>query len=133
MLSKRKSKNLAKNLSTTLKVEIDPLVYKLEYTNNERHSKLSLPMYLSPPNSCHQRTSQNLVFTSSPDPVILPDCICQALLASFGKSLKLPKLQNTYYTLNRCGLYLGTNLLSRYNNERGKEKKTLKEFSLKDE
>ena len=33
MLSKRKPKNSIKNLSATLQVEIDPLVYKLEYTN----------------------------------------------------------------------------------------------------
>ena len=33
MLSKRKPKNSAKNLSATLQVEIDPLVNKLEYMN----------------------------------------------------------------------------------------------------
>ena len=31
MLSKRKTNNSAKNLSATLKVEINPLVNKLEY------------------------------------------------------------------------------------------------------
>jgi len=45
----------------------------------------------------------------------------------------LPKLQNTLYTLNRCELYLGTNLLSRYNNGRGEREETTKVFSLKDE
>ena len=48
MLSKRKSKNLAKNLFATLQVEIDPLVNKLEYTNNEKPSKPSLPNVLEP-------------------------------------------------------------------------------------
>ena len=38
--------NLAKNLSTTLQVEINPLVNKLEYTNNKRPSKPSLPNVL---------------------------------------------------------------------------------------
>ena len=48
MLSKRKSKNSAKSLSVTLKIEIDPLVNKLEYTNNKRPSKPSLPNVLEP-------------------------------------------------------------------------------------
>ena len=80
---------------------------------------LVYPMYLSPPSSCYQRTSQSLVFTSFPDPVIPPDYIHQASLASFGKSQMLPKLQNTLYTLNRCGLCLDTNLFSMYDNGRG--------------
>ena len=48
MLSKRKSKNSAKNLSATLQVEIDPLVSKLEYTNNKRPFKPSLLNVLEP-------------------------------------------------------------------------------------
>ena len=40
---------------------------------------------------------------------------------SFGKSPKLLKLQNTLYTLKMCELCLDTNLLSMYDNERGKE------------
>ena len=39
---KRKLKNTAKNLSATLQVEIDPLVNKLEYTNNKKPSKPNL-------------------------------------------------------------------------------------------
>ena len=35
-----------------------------------------------------------------------------------------PKLQNTLYTLNRCGLCLGTNLVSRYNNGRREGEET---------
>ena len=62
-----------------------------------------------------------------------PDCIRQASPASFGKSLMLSKLQNTFYTLNMCELYVGTNLLSRYNNRRGKGEETTKEFFLKNE
>ena len=42
------------------------------------------------------------------------------------------KLQNTIYTLNRCGLYLGTNFLSMYDNGRGEEEETTKEFLLND-
>ncbi|KAK4587597.1 hypothetical protein RGQ29_018848 [Quercus rubra] len=53
----------------------------------------------------------------------MPNCIRQALPDSFDKSPKLPKLQNTLYNLNRCGLCLDTNLLSRYDNGRGKEKR----------
>ena len=90
-------------------------------------------MYFNPPISCYQRTSQSLVFPSYPDPTILPDCICQASLASFGKSQILHKFQNILYTLNKCGLCLGANLLSRYNNGRGEGEETTKEFSLKDE
>ena len=54
-------------------------------------------------------------------------------LASFGKYLMLPKLQNTLYTLNMCGLCLGTNLLLRYNNGRGEGKETTKDFPIEDE
>ena len=41
MLSKRKPKNSAKNLSAIFQVEIDSLVNKLEYMNNKRSSKPS--------------------------------------------------------------------------------------------
>ena len=122
MLLKRKPKTSTKNLSATLQVEIDLLVNKLEYTNNKRSSKLSLPNVLEP--SKLLLLTQSLVFTNFLDPAILPDCIRQASPASFGKSPKLPKLQNTLYTLNRCELYLSTNLLSRYDNGKGKGKET---------
>ena len=48
MLSKRKSKNSAKNFFATLQVEIDSLVNKLEYMNNKRPFKPSLPNVLKP-------------------------------------------------------------------------------------
>ena len=48
MLSKKKLKNLAKNLSAALQVKIDQLVYKLEYMNNKRPSNPSLPNVLEP-------------------------------------------------------------------------------------
>ena len=51
---------------------------------------------------------------------------------SFGKSLKFLKLQNTLYTLNRCELCLGTNLLLRYDNGWEMEKR-LQWFFIKDE
>ena len=83
---------------------------------------LTYPMYLSPPNSCYQRTSQSYIFSNFLDPAIFPNCIHQASPASFSKSLKLPKIQNTLYTLNRYGLCLGTNFLSMYDNGKGKKK-----------
>ena len=96
---------------------------KLEYTNNKRPSKPSLPKELEP--------SKLLLPTDLMKPCLLqlsgsrntPDFIRQDSLASFSKSPKLPKLQNTLYTLKMCGLCLGTNLLSRYDNGRGKEKR----------
>ena len=51
----------------------------------------------------------------------MPDYIHQVSLASFSKSPKLPKFQNTFYTLKMYELCLGTNLLSKYDNGRGKE------------
>ena len=98
-------------------------LFKLEYTNNKRSSKPSLPYILEP--------TKLLLLTdlTKPCPLQLSgsrntlDCIRQTLQASFGKSPKLPKLQNTLYTLKMCRLCLGTDLLSRYNNGRGKEKR----------
>ena len=43
VLSKRKPKNSAKNLSTALQGVIDPLDNQLGYTNSKRPSKPSLP------------------------------------------------------------------------------------------
>ena len=96
---------------------------KLEYTNNKIPSKPSLPNVLEP--------SKLLLPTDFSESCLLqlsgfrntPDCICQASSASFGKSLKLPKFQNTLYTLKKCGLCLDTNLISMYDNGRGKEKR----------
>ena len=90
-------------------------------------------LYLSTPSSNYQRTYWSLVFTSYPNPAIPPDYIHQTLLAFFGKSQMLPMHQNTLYTLNRCGLYLGTNLLSSYDNKKGEGEEIAKVFSLKDE
>ena len=96
---------------------------KLECTNNKRPSKPSLLHVLEP--------SKLLLPTDFSESCLLqlsgsrntPDCIRQASPASFGKSPKLPKFQNTLYTLKMCGLCLGTNLLSRYDNGKGKEKR----------
>ena len=92
---------------------------------------LVYPMYLSPPSSCYQRTSKSLVFTSFPDPAICP--IPSAKL----HRLFLANLQNfpsskTLSTLWKGGLCLGTNLLSMYDNGRGKENR-LQWFLTKDE
>ena len=48
MLSKKKLKNSTKNLSATLQVKIDLLKKKLEYMNNKKSSKSSLPYVLEP-------------------------------------------------------------------------------------
>ena len=96
---------------------------KLEYTNNKKPFKPSLPNILKP--------SKLLLLTDFSKSCLLQlskshntlDCTCQALPTSFGKSPKFPKLQNTLYTLNMCGLCLGTNLLSKYDNGRGKKKR----------
>ena len=48
MLSKRKSKYLAQNLSAALQAVIDPLENQLEYTNSKRPSKPSLPNAFKP-------------------------------------------------------------------------------------
>ena len=84
---------------------------------------LTYPMYLSLLSFYYQWTSWSYIFSSFLDPAILPDCIRQASPASFSKSPKLQKLQNTLYTLNRCGLCLDTNLFSMYDNGRGKNKR----------
>ena len=55
-------------------------------------------MYLNPPSSYYQQTSRSLVFASFPDLAIPPNCIRQANLASFGKSPKQPKFQNTLHS-----------------------------------
>ena len=86
-------------------------------------------MHLSPTSSYFNKTSRNRVLSSFSDPNT-PDCIRQVSLSSFGKSPKLPKLQNTLYTLKMCELCLDTNLLSRYDNGRMKEKR-LQWFSLR--
>ena len=123
MLSKKKSKNSVKNLFATLQVEIDPLVNKLEYTNNKRPSKPSLPNVFKPSKLLLPMDFSESCLLQFSESCNTPDCIHQASPASFGKSPKLPKLQNTLYTLKRCGLCLGINLLSRYVNGRGYEKR----------
>ena len=105
---------------------------KLEYTNNKRPSKSSLPNILEPfkfllPTDLIESYLLQLFESRN-----TPNCICYASPASFGKSPKLSKLQNTLYTLKRCGSCLGINLLSRYDNGRGKEK-ILERFLTKDE
>ena len=95
---------------------------KLKYTNNKRPSKPNLPNVLeSFKLSLPMDFSKSCLLQLSGSCNTL-DYICQASSTSFGKSLKFSRFQNTLYTLKRCGLYLGTNLLSRYDNGRGKEK-----------
>ena len=95
----------------------DPLVNKLEYKDAKRLSKPNLPKVLKPSKLQLLMDFSESVFTSFLDPAISPDCIRQTSLAHYGKFPMLPKLQISLYTLNRCVLCLGTNLLSRYNNE----------------
>ena len=71
MLSKRKPKYSAKNLSTAFQVKIDPLVNKVGIHEQRRDPpSLIYSMYLNPPSSCYERASRSHVFTSCPDPAI---------------------------------------------------------------
>ena len=69
---------------------------------------LTYPLYLSPPSSYSNKTSQNRVLSSSPNPAIHP-------IAS-AKSWLLPMLPNSTKssldTLKRCGKCLGYQLLN---------------------
>ena len=80
---------------------------------------LIYPLYLSPPNSYSNKASRNHVLSSSLEPATSSMLHLSPWL--------LPMLpsnsKNTHYTLKSCGLCLGTNLLSRYDNGRGKEKR----------
>ena len=96
---------------------------KLECTNNKSPSKPSLPNVFEPSKLLLPTDFSKSYFLQFCGSRNMPDCICQVSSTSFGKPPKLPKLQNTLYTLNKCGLCLGTNLLSRYDNGRGKEKR----------
>ena len=104
---------------------------KLEYKNNKRPFKPSLPNVLKP--------SKLLLPTDFTETCLLQlfgthntlDCIRQASPASFGKSPKLPKLQNTLYILNRCVLCLGTNLLSMGITMGEGRRRDYKDFSLR--
>ena len=70
-------------------------------------SKSIYPMYLNPPSSSYQWTSRSHVFSSFSNLAICPIASTKPYPASFGKSPKLSKLQNTLYTLKRYGLCLG--------------------------
>ena len=96
---------------------------KLEYTNNKKPSKPNLPNVLEPSKLLLPTDFSELCLFQFSKSRNTPNCIRQASPVSFSKSPKLPKLQNTLYTLKKCGLCLGTNLLSRHNNGRGKEKR----------
>ena len=122
MLSKRKPKNLAKTSLSPSKWKIDPLDNRLGYTNRKRHSKLNLPNAPKPSNLLLQQGFSKPCLVYLFGSCNMPDCLRQASPASFGKSPNLPKLQSTLYTLKMYELCLGTNLLSRYDNGRGKEK-----------
>ena len=77
-------------------------------------------MYLSPLSSYSNKATRNHVLSSSPDPAT-SSMLHPPTLASSNASQQHQK--NTHYTLKRYGLCLGTNLLSRYHNGRGKEKR----------
>ena len=96
---------------------------KLEYMNNKKPSKPSLPNVLEPSKLLPLTNFSKSCFFQFSESRNTPDCICQVSPASFEKSTKLPKLENTLYTLKMCELCLGTNLLSMYDNGRRKEKK----------
>ena len=93
---------------------------------------LIYPLYLSPPSSYSNKASRNRVLSSFSNSTIRPIAAAKPHWLLFDKSPKLPKLQNTLYTLKMCELCLGTNLLSMYDNRRGKEKR-LEWFLTKNE
>ena len=80
---------------------------------------LIYPMYLSPPSSYSNKASRNRVLSSSSDPAT-SSMSHPSTLASSNAS---HNTKNTHYTLKMCGLCLGTNLPSRYDNGRGNEKR----------
>ena len=84
---------------------------------------LIYPMYLSPPSSYSNKASRNRVLSSFSNSTIRSIAAAKPHWLLFDKSPKLPKLENTLYTLKMCELCLGTNLLSMYDNGRGKEKR----------
>ena len=96
---------------------------KLEYMNKKRPFKPNLPNVLEPSKLLLPMDfSKSCLLQLSRSPTTT-NCIRQASPTSFGKSPKLPKFQNTLYPLKMCGLCLSTNLFSRYDNGRGKEKR----------
>ena len=104
------------------KSKLIPQRTKLEYTNNKIPFKASLPNVLKPLKLLLPTDFLESCLLQPSGSHNIPDCIRQVSPVSFGKSPKLPKFQNTLYTLKKCGLCLGTNLLSRYDNGRRKEK-----------
>ena len=65
MLSKRKPKYLAKNLSATFQPKINYLVNKVRVHEYQKDPpSLIYPMYLNPPSFSYQRDSWSHVFTS---------------------------------------------------------------------
>ena len=84
---------------------------------------LIYPLYLSSPSSYSNKTSRNRVLSSSPDLAIhsIVSAKPHRLLLAIPQSF--PNSKNTPYILKRCGLCLGTNFLSRYDNVKGKEKR----------
>ena len=96
---------------------------KLEYTNNKKPSKPNLPNVFEPSKLLLPTDFSELCLFQFSRSRNTSNYIRQASLVSFGKSPKFPRFQNTLYTLKKCGLCLGTNLLPRYDNERMNEKK----------
>ena len=85
---------------------IDPLNNQLGYTNSKRPSKPDLPNVPKPSMLLLQQGFSEPCLVQLSRSHNMPDCIRQASPVSFGKSPKLPKLQNTLYTLKRCWLCL---------------------------
>ena len=79
------SNSIYKRISWSTRITKDPpsLVY---------------PMYSSPPNSCYQLTSPILVFSSSLDHAIQPDCIYQ----KNGFFQYLPATPKPHFILRMC-------------------------------
>ena len=103
MLSKRKSKNSTKNLPAALQT-VDPLENKLEYMNNKRPSKPSLPYVLE--------LSKLLLPTDLIKPCLLQlTGSCNSTRLHPLNRWLLPMLpsstKTSLYTQNGCGKCLG--------------------------
>ena len=80
---------------------------------------LIYPLYLSPPSSYSNKASRNRVLSSSPDPATSS----MLHLPSLASSNASQKLQKHSLHSEKVWIVFGTNLLSRYDNGRGKEKR----------
>ena len=95
---------------------------KLEYMNNKRPSKSSLLRVLKPYKLLLPTDFSESCLLQLSGSRNTPDCIRQASPASFGKIPKTSQAPKHFLHSEKVWVVF-TNLLSRYNNRRGKEKR----------